>query len=63
MTDHLEPQTIAIVDDDRAIRNLVKLYLKRAGYQVLECMTGSEAREKLPQAQWDLAILDRKSVV
>jgi diguanylate cyclase (GGDEF)-like protein len=60
MTDHLEPQTIAIVDDDRAIRNLVKLYLKRAGYQVLECMTGSEAREKLPQAQWDLAILDRR---
>ncbi len=60
MTETREDQTIAIVDDDRAIRNLVKLFLKRAGYRVLEFTTGEEARNRLPDAQWDLAILDRR---
>lgn len=55
-----KPQTVAIVDDDRAIRNLVRLFLKRAGYEVLECTTGEEARARLPQVEWGLAILDRR---
>jgi two-component system, cell cycle response regulator len=53
-------ETIAIVDDDNSIRNLVRFLAKRAGYKLLECTTGSEAREKLPGADWDLAILDRR---
>jgi two-component system cell cycle response regulator len=52
--------TIAIVDDDAAIRRLVRLFLKRAGYDVLECTTGQEAREALTTQPWDLAILDRR---
>lgn len=52
--------TIAIVDDDAAIRRLVRLFLKRAGYDVIECTTGAEAREILQSQPWDLAILDRR---
>jgi two-component system cell cycle response regulator len=54
------PFTIAIVDDDAAIRRLVRLYLKRAGYDTFECTTGEEARERLFRDPWDLAILDRR---
>jgi len=52
--------TIAIVDDDAAIRRLVRLYLRRAGFDVLECTTGDEARTALTTEPWDLAILDRR---
>ena len=52
--------TIAIVDDDPAIRRLVRLFLKRAGFETLECTTGEEARTALLSQPWDLAILDRK---
>ena len=52
--------TIAIVDDDAAIRRLVRLYLKRAGFETLECTTGAEARQRMPREPWDLAILDRR---
>jgi two-component system cell cycle response regulator len=52
--------TIAVVDDDAAIRRLVKLYLKRAGFNTLECTTGEEARAALTTQPWDLAILDRR---
>ncbi len=52
--------TVAIVDDDGAIRRLVRLLLTRSGYDVLECSTGEEARAKLADAGWDLAILDRR---
>jgi len=52
--------TVAVVDDDAAIRRLVRLYLKRAGYETFECTTGAEARESLFTKPWDLAILDRR---
>jgi two-component system cell cycle response regulator len=54
--------TIVVVDDDAAIRRLVRFYLRRAGYEVVECTTGAEAREYLarPEAAWDLAVLDRR---
>ncbi|MGZ5443729.1 MAG: diguanylate cyclase [Thermoanaerobaculia bacterium] len=52
--------TIAIVDDDAAIRRLVRLFLRRAGYETLEYTTGDEAREALQRESWDLAILDRR---
>jgi len=51
---------VAIVDDDAAIRRLVRLFLTRAGYDTLECTTGGEARERLSAEPWDLAILDRR---
>jgi len=52
--------TVAVVDDDAAIRRLVRLYLTRAGYDILECTTGEEARARLANEPWDLAILDRR---
>ncbi len=52
--------TIAVVDDDAAIRRLVRLFLRRAGFETLECTTGEEARQALRTQQWDLAILDRR---
>ena len=57
-----DPQdfTVAVVDDDNAIRRLVRLFLTRAGYIVLEYTTGREARERMPSEEWDLAILDRR---
>ena len=51
---------IAIVDDDAAIRRLVRLFLHRAGFQTLECTTGEEAKAILWTTEWDLAILDRR---
>ena len=54
------PFRIAIVDDDTAIRRLVRLYLTRAGYDVIEFPTGGEARDQLATIAWDLAILDRR---
>ena len=51
---------IAIVDDDAAIRRLVRLFLARSGYDVVEFATGEEARRQLHTSPWDLAILDRR---
>ena len=57
-----EPQLfhIAVVDDDPAIRRLVRLFLKRSGYEIEEFATGDEARTALQTISWDLAILDRR---
>jgi two-component system, cell cycle response regulator len=52
--------TIAIVDDDAAIRRLVRLFLRRAGYETLEFEDGAAARAALLSEFWDLAILDRR---
>ena len=62
--DPVVPETqnfrIAVVDDDASIRRLVRLFLKRSGYDVVEFATASEAREQLNEIPWDLAILDRR---
>jgi two-component system, cell cycle response regulator len=51
---------VAIVDDDAAIRRLVKLFLRRSGYETVEYATGTEARAEMSKGDWDLAILDRR---
>ena len=51
---------VAIVDDDPSIRRLVRLLLKRSGYDTVEFAAGTEAREQLAKIPWDLAILDRR---
>ena len=51
---------VAVVDDDAAIRRLMRLYLTRAGYASVEFATGEEARVELKRVPWDLAILDRR---
>jgi two-component system cell cycle response regulator len=51
---------VAIVDDDAAIRRLVRLFLHRSGYETREYQTGEEARAELMRTEWDLLILDRR---
>ena len=51
---------VAVVDDDAAIRRLMRLFLSRAGYASVEFTTGEEARACLTSVPWDLAILDRR---
>jgi len=51
---------IAIVDDDAAIRRLVRLFLTRSGYDLVEFATGEDARRQMHTTPWDLAILDRR---
>ena len=49
---------ILIVDDEREIADLVALYLQNEGYQVFQCLSGSEALKVIDSEQLDMAILD-----
>jgi len=49
---------ILVVDDERNILELVKLYLKREGYSVETASTGKEALAKYHVSAPDLVILD-----
>lgn len=51
-------QTIMIVDDASDLREVLKLYLTNAGYEVMEAVDGQDALDKLAQAQISLMILD-----
>ena len=47
-----------MVDDDSRDRELFRVILKRAGYDVLEAASGREALEALMSTRVDLTILD-----
>ena len=49
---------ILVVDDDQHIRELVSVFLRRAGFQVFEAGEGREALAMLDSLSVDLAILD-----
>jgi DNA-binding response OmpR family regulator len=51
-------QKILIVDDDKKIVELVTLYLKKDGYQVLAAFDGQQALDLVERKQPDLVILD-----
>ncbi|MDW7674561.1 MAG: response regulator transcription factor [Bacillota bacterium] len=51
-------ETILIVDDDEDIREVLTLYLKKEGYQVISAEDGSEAVTRAFKANPDLIILD-----
>lgn len=51
-------QKILIAEDDRDIRELLKLYLESEGYLVLEAENGKQALETAQKQRPDLAILD-----
>lgn len=51
-------QKILIAEDDRDIRELLKLYLESEGYLVLEAEKGKQALETAQKQRPDLAILD-----
>ncbi|MFC5407437.1 response regulator transcription factor [Cohnella soli] len=49
---------IAVADDDRAIRELLRLVLSKEGYAVLEAEDGEQASRLLEREQVHLAIVD-----
>src|SRR5690625_3124518 len=51
-------QTILIVEDDLMIRDLVSIYLKKAGYEVFEAADGEEAKDVFLEQHPCLIILD-----
>lgn len=49
---------IMVVDDDPYIRELVRVFLQREGFDILEAADGQEALAKLEQMPAELVILD-----
>ena len=49
---------VLIADDEAEIRDVLRLYLEKDGYDVTEAADGVEAMEKLQKESPDLAILD-----
>jgi two-component system response regulator ResD len=54
----LQAHRVLIVDDEAPMRELVRLYLERAGFQVSEASGGREALAKLAKESVDLVVLD-----
>jgi len=54
----LQSQQILIVEDELRIRNLLRLYLVREGFEVDEATTGEIGLEKALRYDYDLLILD-----
>ena len=50
--------SILLADDETEIRDLLKLYLEKDGYQIIEALDGLEAVNKLQEVKIDLAIID-----
>ncbi len=53
-----EMVTILLVDDDAHIRELLRFYLQKEGYQTVEAIDGEEALDKLEQTPCSIAIVD-----
>ncbi len=49
---------ILVVDDDAHIRELVKVFLRNDGFEVLEAVDGVEALSMLDSTKVDLAVID-----
>ncbi|HEX6208183.1 MAG TPA: response regulator transcription factor [Actinomycetota bacterium] len=50
--------TVLVVDDERKIRDLVRSYLEREGYSVLQADSGQGALEAAARGRPDLVVLD-----
>ncbi len=53
-----EPRDVLVVEDDFAIRRLVKMVLEREGYRVYVASDGIEAELKLGLTDYDVIVLD-----
>lgn len=49
---------IFLVDDEKEIADLIELYLKNDGFDVIKCTDGKTALDKIHTENFDLAILD-----
>lgn len=53
-----EATTILLVDDDPSIREMIEIYLKNEGYEVLHASTGREALKMVKHHSIDCILLD-----
>ncbi len=60
MPDSKEQVSVLVVDDETSMQELFAEILVGSGYQVTEATTAAEAKAALAEADFDLAILDRK---
>ena len=51
-------KTILVVEDEKDIQQLVKLYLEKEGFRVVTAMTGPDGLKQVAQEQPDLVVLD-----
>lgn len=58
MNTKLIGKSVLVVEDDYKIRNLVKIYLQKEGYEVIEAVDGLAAKEKIEQYDPCILILD-----
>lgn len=58
MITHLIGKSVLIIEDDNKIRNLVKIYLQKEGYEVLEASNGNVGKKMIEQYDPCLVILD-----
>lgn len=49
---------VFLVDDEKEIADLIELYLRNDGFDVIKCSDGKTALEKIQTEAFDLAILD-----
>lgn len=49
---------ILVVDDEKEIADLVALYLKNEGFDIVKCFDGKSALEAVEKQDFDLAVLD-----
>lgn len=54
----MSDRTILIVDDERKIRQLVRAYLEKDGFDVIEASSGPDALDKVRVHRPDLIVLD-----
>ena len=54
----MDKETILIVDDEKEIRELIEIYLKNEGYEVIMASTGLEAIKLVKKKKVDIVILD-----
>jgi two-component system OmpR family response regulator len=50
--------TILVVDDDSHIRELIRVFLRNDGFEVIEAVDGLDALSKLDSVKVDLAVID-----
>jgi two-component system phosphate regulon response regulator PhoB len=54
----MSANTILIVEDEQAIREMIAFHLSRAGFETLEARDSKEARELIANHRPDLALVD-----
>lgn len=54
----MQPYQILVVEDDNSINELLCTILKKEGYRVTSAFSGTEAKLRLEQGEYDLLLLD-----